>query len=214
MAMLSKRNDGLYAPISEINVTPMVDVMLVLLIIFMITAPMLTAGLKVNLPQSKAAQPMNPKAPVVITITKDHEISLGDTVMKLDNLIGAVKDKLDGDTGQTIHIRGDKEANYGDIMSVVDLLARNGLTHVGLLSDAHSMSAAAAPPADPVAPPAADATPNLATAMAPAPAPATASAPAPDPAPAPAPAPVPAPASATASTPAPTATPANATAQP
>lgn len=153
MAMLSKRGDGLYAPISEINVTPMVDVMLVLLIIFMITAPMLTAGLKVNLPQSKAAQPMNPKAPVVITITKDHVISLGDKIMPLDDLISSIQAKLNGDTGQIIHIRGDRQASYGDIMSVVDLLARNGLTHVGLLSDAHSMSKAAVP-SDAALPPA------------------------------------------------------------
>ncbi len=94
MAMLTKSGISGSAPISEINVTPMVDVMLVLLIIFMITAPMLTTGLKVNLPQSKAAQILNPKEPVVITIMKNNVISLGDHPIARDDLISAVKAKL------------------------------------------------------------------------------------------------------------------------
>ncbi len=149
MAMLTRRGGAGHAPISEINVTPMVDVMLVLLIIFMITAPMLTTGLKVNLPQSKAAQVLNPKEPVVITITKNHVISLGDQPIAQDDLVSAVEAKLQGDTTQTIHIRGDRQAAYGDIVAVIDLLASNGMTHVGLLSDARSMgtSVAGGPPA-------------------------------------------------------------------
>ena len=66
-----KNNDDLYQPLADINVTPLVDVMLVLLIIFMITAPLLAKGVKVNLPQAKAAQPLNQKDPIIVTIGKE-----------------------------------------------------------------------------------------------------------------------------------------------
>ncbi len=168
MAMLTKSGISGSAPISEINVTPMVDVMLVLLIIFMITAPMLTTGLKVNLPQSKAAQILNPKEPVVITIMKNNVISLGDHPIARDDLISAVKAKLQGNTSEIIHIRGDKQAAYGDIVAVIDLLASNGLTHVGLLSDARSMGTST-PGADPAQTATATANPSTLPATAPTP---------------------------------------------
>ncbi len=78
MALPTRFSDGtdLYQPLADINVTPLVDVMLVLLIIFMVTAPLLAKGIKVNLPQAKAAQPINPKEPIVVAVSKDGKMAL------------------------------------------------------------------------------------------------------------------------------------------
>src|SRR5271165_5696314 len=81
-----KVGEGLYQPLAEINVTPLVDVMLVLLIIFMVTAPMLAAGIKVNLPSAKTAQPLETKGPVVVAVTKDGELSVGKDAVTRDRL--------------------------------------------------------------------------------------------------------------------------------
>jgi biopolymer transport protein ExbD len=130
-----KSGNGLYQPLADINVTPLVDVMLVLLIVFMITAPMLASGMKVNLPQAKSAQPLNPKEPVVITVSKDGKLALGADDVLQDHLIETVQGKVEGDKTHIIHIRGDKDAAYGDVVAIMDLLAANGLTHIAIVSD-------------------------------------------------------------------------------
>jgi len=132
------RGGGLYQPQADINVTPLVDVMLVLLIIFMVTAPMLATGLKVELPQAKQAQPLNPKEPIVVTIAKEGKLSLGSDETSKDQLIGAIKAKLDGDLTRTLHLRGDKDVPFGDIVAIMDLLASNGLTHIAIVADARA----------------------------------------------------------------------------
>jgi len=132
----NKFGSGLYRPLAEINVTPLVDVMLVLLIIFMVTAPMLSSGLKVDLPQAKQAQRLDPKDPVVIAVAKDGTLSLGSEEIAKDKLIDALHGKLEGDLNRTIHLRGDKQAAYGDIVAIMDLLAANGLIHIAILADA------------------------------------------------------------------------------
>jgi biopolymer transport protein ExbD/biopolymer transport protein TolR len=124
-----------HQPIAEINVTPLVDVMLVLLIVFMITAPLLAAGLRIDLPQAKAALPQNPKEPVVITIGRDGLILIGREPLPREALAAAVKAKLVGDI-RAIHLRGDREVPYGDIVAVMDHLAANGLTRIALLANA------------------------------------------------------------------------------
>src|SRR5258707_11123878 len=121
--MSSKLANGLYRPVAEINVTPLLDAMLVLLIIFMVTAPMLASGMKVNLPQAKQVQPLDPKAPVIVTVGKDKTLSLGPDIIEQDKLINAIHEKLGSDTTQIIHLRGDKEAAYGDVVTIMDLLA-------------------------------------------------------------------------------------------
>src|SRR5947209_7016019 len=77
MSIMPKAGDRLYEPLADINVTPLVDVMLVLLIVFMITAPMLAAGMRVDLPRAKASQPFDARDPVIITVLKDGSIYLG-----------------------------------------------------------------------------------------------------------------------------------------
>ena len=125
---------GRYRPLSEINVTPLVDVMLVLLIIFMVTAPMMTAGVKVNLPQARAAKAVDPREPVVITVAKDGKFLMGLDEVPLDRIAETVKAKINGDLAHVIHLRGDKDASLGDVMTVMDTLSMNGMTHIAILS--------------------------------------------------------------------------------
>ena len=135
MAMQSRNNSGssLYQPMPEINVTPLVDVMLVLLIVFMITAPMLSAGLKVDLPQAKTAEPLEPKQPVVITSTKEGEMTVGDQSVAREEIAAEVR-KLLGGEDRHVHLRGDRDVAYGEIVAVMDHLAANGIVKIALLS--------------------------------------------------------------------------------
>jgi biopolymer transport protein ExbD/biopolymer transport protein TolR len=154
------KNNGndLYQPLADINVTPLVDVMLVLLIIFMVTAPLLAKGVKVNLPQAKAAQPLNPKEPIVVAVGKDGKVFLGSDEIKIDGVADAVRSVLGEDLSRVVHVRGDKEAAYGDVVSVMDRLAANGITHIAILTDPKGgKKGAAAGPASVAAPAAAPA---------------------------------------------------------
>ena len=126
---------GLHRPMADINVTPLVDVMLVLLIVFMVTAPMLATGLKVDLPQAKTAQPVNPKEPIVVSITGDGAIALGTETMDVPRLIVALLGMTAGDSTRVIQIRADRGANYGAVVNVIDELANNGMVHIALISD-------------------------------------------------------------------------------
>jgi biopolymer transport protein ExbD/biopolymer transport protein TolR len=145
-----RRTGGRHQPLADINVTPLVDVMLVLLIVFMITAPLLAAGLRVDLPQAKAALPQNPKEPVVVTIVKDGQLLLGRDPVQREALAEAVKARLAGDM-RPIHLRGDREVPYGEIVAVMDHLAANGLTKVALLANARGPAPSVqAAPVEPV----------------------------------------------------------------
>ena len=133
-----RRGGGLYEPVSDINVTPLVDVMLVLLIIFMVTAPMLTAGLRVDLPQAKAAQPVDPKEPIIVTITKEGKVFLGHDEVSRDQLASVIQTKTGADRNRVIHVRGDREAIYGEVVGVMDQLARNGLVRIALITNSRA----------------------------------------------------------------------------
>ena len=138
---------GFFRPQADINVTPLVDVMLVLLIIFMVTAPLLATGVKVDLPQARAAKPLDPKAPVVVAVDRDGHIALGSDQIDRADLVARVKLKLGDDLSQVIHIRGDKDVAFGQIVSVMDELAQNGLTHLAIVTDSSHKAADASPPA-------------------------------------------------------------------
>jgi len=148
MAMNPRKiGEGLYQPLADINVTPLVDVMLVLLIIFMVTAPMLAAGIKVNLPSARTARPLDNREPVIVVIAKDGSLSVGKDPVSRDELAAKVRAKL-GDSNGMVQLRGDRDAPYGDVVSVMDDLAASGITRIAIMSG---------PPRD--VPPAA-ATPN------------------------------------------------------
>jgi biopolymer transport protein ExbD len=145
MAMPPRKiGEGLYQPLAEINVTPLVDVMLVLLIIFMVTAPMLAAGIKVNLPSAKTAQPLESKDPVIVAVAKDGAVSVGKDAVPRDALVTTVKARL-ADSNGVVQLRGDRDAAYGDVVSVMDDLAAGGLNRIAIVSSGHP--AASAPPA-------------------------------------------------------------------
>ena len=149
-----KIGEGLYEPLAAINVTPLVDVMLVLLIIFMVTAPMLATGVKVNLPSARTAQPLENKEPVVVVVAKDGAVSVGKDPVSSDELAATVKARL-GDSNGVVQLRGDRDAPYGDVVSVMDELAANGISRIAIVSGARRTgppSPAAPNTAAPVAP--------------------------------------------------------------
>jgi biopolymer transport protein ExbD/biopolymer transport protein TolR len=134
---VSLRNGGgddLYQPLADINVTPLVDVMLVLLIIFMVTAPLLTPGVKVNLPKAASATALNPKAPLIVSIGKDGALAFGSDPVTLDTLGEAVKAKLADDPTQVVHIRGDRDAPFGDVVQAMDRLTLSGVEHIAIVT--------------------------------------------------------------------------------
>jgi biopolymer transport protein ExbD len=141
----SRRGGGRYDPVAEINITPFVDVMLVLLIVFMITAPMLAAGMRVDLPKAKSAQPLDPREPVIVTIAKDGKVYVGRDEVSRAAVAAAVHAKLGDDQNRQIYVRGDRDVIYGDIVAVMDQLALSGLVKMALVANA---STAAAVPSD------------------------------------------------------------------
>jgi biopolymer transport protein TolR len=124
-----------FVPMSEINVTPMVDVMLVLLIIFMVAAPLLTAGVEVNLPES-AAGPINAnEEPLEVYITKSGDIKFQETDIKLTDLVAKISAVLDAKPGLPVYVKGDKDINYGRVMQVMGKLNAGGITKVALVTE-------------------------------------------------------------------------------
>jgi biopolymer transport protein ExbD/biopolymer transport protein TolR len=139
-----KGNNDLYQPLADINVTPLVDVMLVLLIIFMVTAPLLAKGVKVNLPQASSAQPINQKDPIVVTVGKDGKVSLGADPVSDAALIDGIRAMMGDDHTRVVHVRGDTEAVYGEVVAVMDKLATNGITHIAIMTNSRSKTGGAA----------------------------------------------------------------------
>ena|SRR5579863_9345557 len=124
-----------YRPMSEINVTPLVDVMLVLLVVFMVTAPLLTVGVPVDLPQTQAAPINEPKEPLVITIDSTCKIYLQNTETGKDDLVAKLQAITNANTSTSIYVRGDKAANYGCVLEVMGLVSGAGFTKVSLVSE-------------------------------------------------------------------------------
>jgi len=141
-----KVGEGLYQPLAEINVTPLVDVMLVLLIIFMVTAPLLASGIKVNLPSARTAEPLEAKDPVVVVVARDGAVSVGKDQVARDQLAATVKMRL-GDSNGIVQLRGDRDAAYGDVVAVMDDLAASGVTRIAIVSSGRHAAPAPPPPA-------------------------------------------------------------------
>ena len=130
-----RRRNGRLKPMAEINVTPMVDVMLVLLIIFMVTAPLLTVGIPVNLPQTRAEPLSNPDEPIVVTINDKGAIYLQETTIGDDVLVPRLQAITENKPDTKIFVRGDKKIDYGRVMQVMGLIKSAGFTQVALVVD-------------------------------------------------------------------------------
>lgn len=126
------------APMSEINVTPMVDVMLVLLIIFMVAAPLLTVGVPVNLPKTGAKPLTGDNEPLAITVKADGEIFLQDTAIESSNLVSKLRAISETGYEERIYVRGDKDVAYGDVADVVARINAAGFSKVALVTDLKS----------------------------------------------------------------------------
>jgi biopolymer transport protein TolR len=140
-----RRGGGRYEPVADINITPFVDVVLVLLIVFMITAPMLAAGMFVDLPRARSARPLNQREPVIVTIARDGKLYVGRDEVVRAGLTQAVRAKLGDDQSRQIYVRGDRDAIYGEIVGVMDQLALSGLAKIALVANATSAGLVASP---------------------------------------------------------------------
>ncbi|MBI3706486.1 MAG: protein TolR [Proteobacteria bacterium] len=119
----------------EINVTPMVDVMLVLLVIFMITAPLLTATVDVDLPKTQAAQASGQDEPLVVSVTAGGKVFLQDTEMELDGLVPRLQAITQNKPNQRIFVRGDQKVAYGRVLEVMGTISAAGFTRVALVAE-------------------------------------------------------------------------------
>ena len=131
-----KRRSGnkRYTPMSEINVTPFVDVMLVLLIIFMVTAPLLTVGIPVDLPKVKANALTDQKDPLEVTVKLDGKVFLGESEVKVNNIISRLNAITDQNTKTRIYIKGDRVVAYGRIMEIMSIINSAGYEKVALVT--------------------------------------------------------------------------------
>lgn len=118
---------------AEINVTPFIDVMLVLLIVFMVAAPLSTVDVPVSLPSSSAAPAVRPAEPIWLTVTAAGEWSVGDAQVAPEDLAAALERASDGDRERSVLIRGDAALPYGDVMKVLDALRMAGFLKVALV---------------------------------------------------------------------------------
>jgi biopolymer transport protein TolR len=142
MAMLSGKKSGgrrrrsSGGAMTDINMTPMIDVMLVLLIVFMVTAPMMTTGVPVDLPKTDATtQSADDSEPLVITLDKNDTVYLQETAMQLPQLIEKLKAITAQKPDQRIFIRGDQALNYGKVMTLMGKLTSAGFNRVALVAE-------------------------------------------------------------------------------
>ena len=145
-----RRRGAVARPMSEINVTPFVDVMLVLLIIFMVAAPLSTVDLPVDLPTSSAVPQKKPDKPTYVSIKSDLAVAIGETPVRRTELVSTL-DAADSNKDRRIFLRADRLVPYGEMMDVLELLRQGGYTKVALvaLEGRPDAPAQAAPPATP-----------------------------------------------------------------
>jgi biopolymer transport protein TolR len=125
------------AVMSEINVTPMVDVMLVLLIIFMVSAPLLTVGVPIDLPQTKAKSLDQDREPLTLSVNLQGQVFLQNSEIPLDDLVSKLKSVTDARGGfdERIYVRGDRKVDYGAVMRVMGRLSSAGFRRVALVTE-------------------------------------------------------------------------------
>ncbi len=119
---------------SEINVTPFVDVMLVLLIVFMVTAPLLTVGIPVDLPKVEATALTDKKDPIEITVNLEGEVFIGESLVEVENLVARINAITEQNTEARIYIRGDRVVAYGRVMEIMSIINAAGYIKVALIT--------------------------------------------------------------------------------
>ena len=147
--MQGGKRGGRYRPLAEINVTPLVDVMLVLLIIFMVTAPLLSNSVNVDLPKVSASSVSQDSEPLTVSVTADGKVYLQDAEIVLPELVAKLAAIAKDQKDRRIFVRGDKGITYGQMLEVMGTIITGGFTKVALLTDP---SGAGAPKTTPVVP--------------------------------------------------------------
>ena len=134
---VGKRRHTRKPVMAEINVTPMVDVMLVLLIIFMVSAPLLTVGVPIDLPQTKAKSLDQDKEPLTVSVNTKGEIYLQNSEIKIDELVAKLQavTQARGGSDERIYVRGDKSVDYGTVMRVMGRLSAAGYRRIALVTE-------------------------------------------------------------------------------
>ena len=125
---------GANRPLAEINVTPLVDVMLVLLIVFMVAAPLMTVGVPIDLPKTQAKQMEGDSKPITVSIKADGKIYLQDAEVDADKLVSTLQAIAKNGLDERVFVRGDKDADYGTIMRVMGRLNSAGYKKIGLVT--------------------------------------------------------------------------------
>jgi len=134
MAMGSMKGGGRRGLVAEINVTPLVDVMLVLLIIFMVTAPMMTQGLEVDLPETTDKALRQQEEPLIVSLSKDGELYLGKIKMGAPQLSQHLGSTSEEEKKRPIYLRADKNVAYGDVVNVMDIIKKAGFEKLGMIT--------------------------------------------------------------------------------
>jgi biopolymer transport protein ExbD len=124
-----------YQPLAEINVTPMVDVMLVLLVIFMVTAPLLTVGVPLDLPKTQAAAITEPKPPVILSLNRTGEVFIGDELIEPGDLAQRLAGLAVEDPTRIVYVRGDQTISYAQLMEALAIVSRAGFGKVSLIAE-------------------------------------------------------------------------------
>jgi biopolymer transport protein TolR len=146
MAMSGGKGAPGRTTMSEINVTPMVDVMLVLLIIFMVTAPLIQQGVKVSLPETRAAPVESNEKKLVLSVDASRRVFLGDVEIPLDDLEEKLKSNAKAQADKEVYLHADKEIPYGVVVEVMAAAQRAGITNLGMITDPVSPGRRKTPP--------------------------------------------------------------------
>jgi biopolymer transport protein TolR len=136
-----------YRPLAEINVTPLVDVMLVLLIVFMVTAPLMSTAVNVDLPKVSASPVNQDSEPLNVSVTADGKVFLQDAEVQLPDLITKLQAIAQDQKDRRIFVRGDKANSFGRMLEVMSTIIQGGFTKVSLLTDPSGVAPGATPPA-------------------------------------------------------------------
>jgi biopolymer transport protein TolR len=134
--LVAESNDERYQPLAEINVTPMVDVMLVLLVIFMVTAPLLMVGVPLDLPKTRAAAITEHKEPIILSLDRNGDVFIGDDKLAAGELEPRLAALAAEDPARIVFVRGDKSITYAQLMDMLSEVNRAGFLKVSLVAEA------------------------------------------------------------------------------